>query len=975
MRKPLLLVVFLLFILAEFSVAQQRPAWTTIPRGFQVTKHKSVLRETFPTNFKLFQLDLPVIRETMMGIADRKGQKTTITIPNADGNLEQFEISEASNFEPTLQANFPQIRAFSGKSLSSPGSTLKISLDGESVQTIVFRTGDNTEYIEPYSQDKRVYAVFRKERSRGQSPWTCSTQDKALTEGLNNRVELMAAGSSDGFLRTMRLAQSCNAEYSNYFGAFSPNDVSKVLAAFNATLTRCNGVYEKDLALHLNLVPESVNVIYYNPSTDPYSTRLSSWNNQLQTTLTSVIGEANYDIGHMFGKSGGGGNAGCIGCVCSSGKGSGITSPADGVPQGDNFDIDYVAHEVGHQLGANHTFSMSNEGRGVNKEVGSGITVMGYAGITSQDVANHSIDIFHQASIEQIRNNLAAKACPVKFPTGISAPIVSVPGNFTIPKSTPFQLTGSATGNNPGSLTYCWEQNDNASSTQTGTSSVASATKATGPNWITFPASTSGTRYFPRLATILAGGTVTGPLNGGDAGANTEALSSVARTLNFRLTARDNEPYVTGSTVGQTGFNDVVITVDGTAGPFSVTAPNTAVTWNNGTAQTITWSVNGTNLSPINCANVRILLSTDGGTTFPTVLADNTPNDGSETVSINVSGTLPLNNCRIKVESVGNIFFDIGNTNFTIGNPPLCGTPSGLTASAIGNTTATLSWVAVSGTASYTASYKAASSVSWKDLTGLTTTSAVINGLTAGTLYDWKVAAVCSGGAGSPATAQFTTTGGTATCPNSLDNSTNGTTGGAAVIPFNTDVLGKLSPKGDIDYYKFSITTAGSVSLSLSTLPADYDLRLYNASGVVVASSTKTGTVAESITYSAAIGTYFAHVSGYRNANNSTLCYTLRVNNANGARVSDDLAGKIPAESEDFTVFPNPSSGLLTIGSAWATGSAEVSVLSTQGRNLLSTTVNQEKNTIDISGLPSGMYMLKIRDGASKLHVRKVFKN
>ena len=186
--------------------------------------------------------------------------------------------------------------------------------------------------------------------------------------------------------------------------------VGLVLAAYNATLTRCNGVYEKDLALHLNLIANTTSVIYYSPSTDPYSTNLSQWNLQLQQTLTSVIGNANYDIGHMFGASGGGGNAGCIGCVCvnpatstSLAKGAGITSPADGIPQGDNFDIDYVAHEVGHQLGGNHTFSMSLEGTGQNKEVGSGITIMGYAGITSQDVAPHSIDIFHETTISQIQ--------------------------------------------------------------------------------------------------------------------------------------------------------------------------------------------------------------------------------------------------------------------------------------------------------------------------------------------------------------------------------------------------------------------------------------------------------------------------------------------------------------------------------------------------------------------------------------------
>ncbi len=239
-----------------------------------------------------------------------------------------------------------------------------------------------------------------------------SNMSSSINSAINGRTE--AAGTSTGQLKTMRLAQSCNGEYSNWFGATSSAQVALVLAAFNATLTRCNGVYEKDLALHLNLIANTTAVIYYNPATDPYTTNLSSWNNQLQSTLTSVIGEANYDIGHMFGASGGGGNAGCIGCVCVNGsKGRGITSPADGIPQGDNFDIDYVVHEVGHQLGANHTFSMSLEGTGQNKEVGSGITIMGYAGITSQDVAPHSIDIFHETSIAQIQANLATKTCPV----------------------------------------------------------------------------------------------------------------------------------------------------------------------------------------------------------------------------------------------------------------------------------------------------------------------------------------------------------------------------------------------------------------------------------------------------------------------------------------------------------------------------------------------------------------------------------
>ncbi|MFM8347500.1 MAG: reprolysin-like metallopeptidase, partial [Bacteroidota bacterium] len=363
--KRLLPLIFL-FLGMFASMAQQRPAWVPVPAGAGILPNKAAQRSGFPAEFKLFQLDLAPLRQAMMSVAgnNRSALRTVISLPTAAGKFEDFEIIESSNFHPDLQARFPNIRAYSGRSLTNPGSTLKISIDDRGIQGMVFRAGDVTEYLEPYSEDNRVYAAFRRQRPAGGAPWTCSTADQVLANGLQNRVSTMATTIGAGnVLRTMRLAQSCNAEYSNYFGAFSSADVAKVLAAFNATLTRCNGVYEKDLALHLNLIPTTDKVIYYVPSSDPYSTTISSWNNALQTTLTNNIGEANYDIGHMFGASGGGGNAGCIGCVCVDGsKGKGITSPADGIPQGDNFDIDYVVHEVGHQLGGNHTFSMSNEG-------------------------------------------------------------------------------------------------------------------------------------------------------------------------------------------------------------------------------------------------------------------------------------------------------------------------------------------------------------------------------------------------------------------------------------------------------------------------------------------------------------------------------------------------------------------------------------------------------------------------------------
>ncbi len=178
---------------------------------------------------------------------------------------------------------------------------------------MVFRTEKDNEFIEAYSEDHTIYSVFRSEGQKGKLPWTCSTEEVQMADDIAAQLPAEAPLANTGQLKTMRLAQSCNGEYSNFFGATSASQVNLVLAAYNATLTRANGCYEKDLAIHLNLVASTTSVIFYDPATDPYTT-LSNWNNQLQATLTANIGEANYDIGHMFGASGGGGNAGCIGC-------------------------------------------------------------------------------------------------------------------------------------------------------------------------------------------------------------------------------------------------------------------------------------------------------------------------------------------------------------------------------------------------------------------------------------------------------------------------------------------------------------------------------------------------------------------------------------------------------------------------------------------------------------------------------------
>lgn len=1164
------------------TMAQEGNPWSSRTDAANLATDKAVSRLSFPKTFKLFNLNLESMKGELFKVVNNASKHSTIiSLPNADGQIEQFEVFEASNFEPALQARFPEIRAFSGKGITDKYAMLKMSISPQGIQTMVFRTEKDNEFIEPYSADHTVYAVFKSHRETGSLPWSCTTQDRQLVTDVNGQVANTGITSrSGGDLKVMRLAQSVTAEYSNFFGATSASQVSLVLAAVNATLTRCNGVYEKDLALHLNLVAASTNVFYYNPSTDPYSAAATgaggAWNNELQTTLTSVIGDANYDIGHLFGASGGGGNAGCIGCVCNTGKGSGFTSPADAIPQGDNFDIDYVVHEVGHQLGANHTFSMTNEGTGVNKELGSGITIMGYAGITSQDLAPHSIDIYHQASIAQIQANLATKTCPVTTVINNATPVVSAGGNFTIPISTPFALTGSATDANAGDvLTYCWEQNDNAGSTQTGASSVASATRTTGPNWISFSPTTSPTRMFPKLATILAGGLISGPLPGGDAGANTEALSSVSRTLNFRLTVRDNAVFSSTApvSVGQTNFADMVVTVTNTSGPFSVTAPNTAVSWAGNSAQTITWAVANTTAAPVSCANVKISLSTDGGNTFTTLVAS-TPNDGSEVVTI---PNTPTTTARVKIEAVGNIFFDISNTNFTITSGSGCGSPTGLASSGITNTGATISWTAVSGANSYDVDYKISTNTTWTNAatgttattlnltalssgvvydwrvranctsgssaytqaqftttspvtcnapTGLTSsgvsssaatvswtavsgavsyavdyktnasstwtsaatatssTSITLTGLTAATLYDWRVSTNCSGASSAFTQAQFTTlaasgcgtafepnetqataatiatgvansaaittstdidffkivttaasnntfslvgpsgvdfdlviynsagtqigsgTSSTATetvsltnqaagtyyikvfgfngansascytitanttavtgCANSLDNSTNGTIAGAAVIPFNTNVTGLISPTGDIDNYKFVITTGGTITITLTTLPADYDLKLLNSAGTQLNISQAGGTTSESISTTVTPGTYYAQVFGFNGANNATSCYTLRV--ALGTASKE----VVPVTNDKIEAYPNPATNVVNVNVPGIKGSATIRLFDVYGKMVMQQTTTKIASQLDIAKLPAGVYMIRVLNNGKESTVKIV---
>ena len=651
--KKQLLIIFFIFN-CTILIAQNNDLWQKVSANAGLSKKINI-----SDSDKYYKLNSDLL-QAKLASATGKGSKSNtaeITIPNSSGILERFTVWESSNFESGLQAKYPEIRSYEGSGLDDKSAKIHFSVSPLGLQTMVFRSDKSTEFIEANPDDKAEYVLYSKKSSTS-NRLVCKTDDSLVNKDIAGITAKEA--SSAKIFKTMRLALSCTGEYTVYFGGTK----ALALAGMNATLTRVNGVFNKDLAVKVVLIDNNDALIYTDPKTDPYSDASAgadgAWNQEVQTNITAVIGNGNYDLGHLFGASGGGGNAGCIGCVCTDpttnvplGKGSAFTSPSDSRPQGDTFDVDFVAHEMGHQLGANHTFSYDSEERtNVNVEPGSGSTIMAYAGVTRDyDVQDTSDDYFAYASIRQIQNTLASKSCPVNTPLTNNPPSIEAGNDYTIPIGTAFVLTGTGSDPEGDLVTYTWEENDNAITTS-GSTSIAYPTKPDGPLFRSVIPTTSAVRYMPKLEYVLQNRLTT----------TWESVSSIARTLHFTLTGRDNAAQGTA----QTFTDNMAVNVVSTAGPFTVTShTNDNVSWWQGLPETVTWDVKNTNTLP-GSSTVNIKLSTDGGLTFPITLISNTANDGSETIVLPTS--VPSSkNCRILIEPTGNIFYAVNSKAFAVG--------------------------------------------------------------------------------------------------------------------------------------------------------------------------------------------------------------------------------------------------------------------------------------------------------------------
>lgn len=719
MKLKVLLITFV--ICTHFAMAQSNTFWQK--QSFNNNLRLKSSKQDLPRT-QTFNLNIEGLKQALSKAPDRnktsKESTVVLSFPNSEGKFERFRIYEASIMEPELASRYPEIQSYAGQGIDDPTAVIRFSVSHLGFQSMRLSGNQPATFIETLNNDTSVYTAYsREQRINVNNDFECSVTE-SVNEVLNSQ-NFAFRNADDSVLRTYRLAVSATGEYTNFHGG----TVADALAAINQTMVRVNGIFEVDFSVRLLLIGNTDDVIYTNSGTDPYSTT-GAYNGQLQNTLTNVIGEANYDIGHLFANLQNNGNAGCIGCVCVNGqKGSGWTSATN--PTGDFFDVDYVAHEMGHQFGANHTWTHGgNEGTGVQVEPGSGTTIMSYAGITgaNTDVEQNVTPNFHSVSIEQVTNYIQNPLCEGIIPTGNAAPVVNAGPNYTIPRGTPFILEGSATDADTAAnqLTYVWEQIDDSGSSTT----KPSTTQTVGPAFRNYEPDANTDRYFPRLETIKTGATSW----------EWEAVPDVARDLNFRLTVRDNE--LNG---GGNSSDDVNLTVNGVAGPFVVNSPNTNVTWNADSFQTITWNVAGTTGNGVNAANVDIFLSTDGGDTYLIPLATGVPNDGSQDIVVpNNQGTQN----RVMVRGENHIFFDISDTNFTIAAPIPCtaSIPTNFVSLNVGATQATLSWDLISAVV-FDIQYREVGSVTWLDAS-TSNTNLVLTGLTPETDYEAQIRSRCA---------------------------------------------------------------------------------------------------------------------------------------------------------------------------------------------------------------------------------------
>ena len=656
MKRGKILIGLLLFTSGFTIEANGESLWMDLP---QHASERSVLAEVehAPQKYRAVRFNILALRGLLQS-AESRGEQASVALnlPMPNGASQDFLVERSSVMPEELRRKFPNIQTFEGHAVDDPATSLRLEVTPKGVSAQVLAVGQRW-MIDPRlgsSPDVSI-SYFSKDLTRASAEPFCELESPPPVRGKDPftakkpQASPVLARSSGTTLRTYRLAVATTGEY----GQFHGGTVSQALAAVVTTINRVDGIYEKEMAISLELVGNNDAVVYVDPATDPFNGNNSAGTliNESQTELDATIGLANYDVGHTF-STGAGGLAG-LGVVCGAAKGEGVTGRPN--PIGDAYDVDYVAHEIGHQFDGNHTFngannacSGGNRNGGTAYEPGSGSTIQAYAGICGIDNLQANSDpIFHSESFDEMygyASSGAGASCAVETATGNSAPAVNAGADYTVPAGTPLVVTGSATDVDGDSLTYLWEQRDLG-----GQASLAAPDDGAIPLFRVYEPVSTPIRYLPQLTSVVSGNL-----------SNEEKIPASSRSMVLRLTARDGQ--------GGVSSDDITVTVDGGKGPFQLLSPNGGESL--GASATVTWDAAGSADAPVSAQNVEFYLSTDGGETFGENSFATTPNTGSAALSF--PSDIDTNTARLLIQGQNNIFYDVSDADFSLnsGQPP-----------------------------------------------------------------------------------------------------------------------------------------------------------------------------------------------------------------------------------------------------------------------------------------------------------------
>jgi hypothetical protein len=656
MKKSLLLLIVIISCFSSKAIPFQQ-LWTLSADKEVSAPGERIL---YPLSYSLAKLNSLEFKQLQLFIpTEESGQYNTISLPTPSGVEMEFNIQEVSMMEKPLADKYPMIKTYTAISKVNPMITAKLDFTLFGFHAKVFN-GSETYFIDPYTDiNSDWYIIYYKNQYAKpiQHRMHCDVDKENELSAPETAIDISGNTLPQNSYkqngtnkRNYRLALACTMEYSTAVGGANPTKAS-VLSAMVTSMNRVNGVFEREFSMHATLVANNDTLIYLPGGTDPYTNNNgSTMLGQNQTTVNARIGSANYDYGHVF--STGGGGIASLGSVCSANsKAQGVTGSPN--PVGDPFDIDYVAHEMGHQFGGSHTFnsitgSCSGNRSGTSAyEIGSATTIQGYAGICgNDDIQNNSDDYYHIRSLEQMTGT-NVMACAQNTASNNALPTLNpIDTTYIIPYKTPFELTASGVDTDNDPLTYCWEEYDRG-----GNGAAWDAVTTVAPIFRSFDPSTSRTRTIPQRSQLM--------LN--VESYKGEVLSVNQRIVRFRCTLRDMH---NGYGAFYTSTDTLKLDVRTTTGLYRVTSQNTnGVVWTGSSPQTVTWDVAGTNAAPFNCANVDIFVSTDSGKTWPHVLATNVPNNGTANV---LSPNVDALGARIKVKGAGNVFFDLNDNYFRI---------------------------------------------------------------------------------------------------------------------------------------------------------------------------------------------------------------------------------------------------------------------------------------------------------------------